>query len=318
MVMFQASVIVGLAAVQQVSAHGYVTMPISRQEMSHSHYVDGMPSKRRYDPQSSEGSGACGAGSDYTESTRSWDAWYKAAGVSVPHLPAGKDFTFSGTLTADHGGQAWLQVACADSIAEGLPWTNLERAHGDRNHNFLPSSPRIYAWRLGQGGMMNSRWTMPSSFACPGGRGVGRWVWKTGNSCTDANNLGNHKTETFSRDEFCAIPGGWCPDLCRAGGGSPGAGGAVETFLSCFDFTTGTGPTPPVPIPVPTPPAPTPVPTPPAPTPNPTVPACCWVAWGDETTCQNYPGPVGKGLCNIDWGQECITAADCEHASITV
>jgi len=289
--------------------------------MSSIHYQAGMPTSVRIDPDASEYLGACGARlpGEYEESTSTWDKWYKAAGVEVPVLAPGQEIEFHALIVADHGGQSWLQVACADHIEEGLQWTLLERAQGDRNHHYMPSSPHIYAWS--QMGIPNAfpkaRFVVPEDYSCPGGRGVGRYVWKTGNLCTDSKNLGVHSTEEFSRDEFCAIEP-MCPPECHVGQSVPGGGGAVETFMSCFDFTTGSGPTPPAPIPVPSPPAPTPVPTPPAPTPNPAVPVCCFVAYGDEATCQNYPGPVGSGLCNIDWSQQCITAADCEHASITV
>jgi hypothetical protein len=217
----------------------------------------------------------------------------------------------------------WLQVACADRIEEGLQWTLLERAQGDRHHHYLPSSPAIYAWSQGtSGGTTTARFAVPSGFSCPAGRGVGRYVWKTGNSCTDSKNIGAHSTEPFSRDEYCATVSGWCPTECSAGGSSPGGGGAIETFLSCFDFTTSVGPTPTPPVPTPRPaptptPAPTPAPPAPVPTPpSPRVPSCCYVAWGDETTCGNFPGaPAGRGLCNDDFSKRCVTAGDCENGA---
>merc|ERR1712062_753568 len=245
-----------------------------------------------------------------------------------PVLSAGQEFEFSATITADHGGQTWLQIACAESIEEGLQWTLLERAADDRNHHSLPSSPHIYAWSQGtSGGTTTARFVVPHGFSCPSGRGVGRYVWKTGNSCTDSGNVGARSTETFSRDEFCAIVSGWCPSECHAGGSSPGGGGAIETFLSCFDFTTSAGPSPPAPMPLPTPapmPLPTPVPSPvpsplptPAPTPSALVPACCYVSWGDATTCGNFPGgAVGQGLCNTDFSKHCLTSGDCVPSAI--
>merc|ERR1712039_994181 len=143
-------------------------------------------------------------------------------------------------------------------------WTNLERAQSDRSVGFLPSNPAIYSWSTG-GGRNARYWHVPSSFNCPTGQAMGRWVWKTGNSCNDFNNAGRVKTESFLESESDAN-GGTHAGACSGGGGFP------ETFLACIDFVVNQTPTPAPPTPQPTPAPPTP-PTPaPVPTPQPTPP----------------------------------------------
>jgi len=288
------------------SAHGYLSKPISRQYMSKIHYQDGMPTSMQWDPDASELGGACGADGEYEESTAEWDAWFEAAGVEVPVLLPGHEFEYNGHMKIDHGGQAWLQIACADAPALDLDWVLLERAPGDRNHHILPSSKSMYAWPFMSSAEQTPRYVVPHDFHCPSGRGVGRWLWKTGNSCIDANNIGNHKTEAFSFDEWCALVGHCVLDVCTDRSyPAPGGGGRIETFLSCFDFKTAAGP------------APAPTPTPPTPAPVPAAPQCCYVAWGDETSCGNYPGPAGQGLCNNDFSRHCTLASDCESGVVT-
>merc|ERR1712110_1291955 len=77
--------------------------------------------------------------------------------------------------------------------------------------------------------------TVPETFSCPNGHGVARWIWKTGNSCNDVNNVGR-KTEPFSHDEYAKVvhdyaPSKWVLGPCSA---------APETFISCMDFVIGT------------------------------------------------------------------------------
>merc|ERR1712151_1146002 len=50
---------------------------------------------------------------------------------------------------------------------------------------------------------------VPSSFTCPSDQAVGRWIWKTGNTCNDFNNTGRWKTQSFKRSEYLAA-GGSC------------------------------------------------------------------------------------------------------------
>jgi len=243
--------------VTEAAGHGWVTEPVSKNHMASRHYQPGMPSRFRYEPQSSAGSGPCGSsGRDgYTEGLDRWEKYYDQAGVPVPELVPGSDFKLKFRLTADHNGQAWMMVACGSQISESTNWTFLERSSFDRQVGFLPSNPTIYAWSRPAGGQ--NWYHVPSWFSCPTYKAVGRWLWKTGNSCNDFNNRGK-KTETFSREEYLA-----------AGGSRLGAcGGAPETFISCFDFRV-TGPSSPTPAPAPTP-APQPTPAPTTPTPQPT------------------------------------------------
>jgi len=249
----------------RAAGHGWVTHPMSKGEMAsrlrnnHNNWPAGMPQEFRYDPDSCANPNVCGANApDNSRGIDVWQKWYDAAGFAVPVLTPGSDMRVDVTITAEHGGQAWMMIACGTEFSETMNWTILERAQSDRKKGFLPSNPGIYTWSIGGGG--SRWWHVPSWFSCPTEDAVGRWVWKTGNTCNDFNNLGRAKTETFLRSESNAN-GGTMRETCRGGGGFP------ETFISCFDFKmSGSGsPTPP------TPPTPTPAPTTPAPTPAPVV-----------------------------------------------
>jgi len=272
----------------QAAGHGWVTEPLSKNEMAWSHYQSGMPTQFRYEPQSSAGLGSCGAnGGAYTDGLDTWERYYDQAGVLVPELVPGTDFKVKFNLTADHNGQAWMMVACGSRISESTNWTYLERASFDRQAGFLPSHPTMYAWTAPARGEV--WYNVPSSFSCPTYKAVGRWLWKTGNTCNDFNNRGK-KTESFSREEHRA-----------AGGSGVGAcGGAPETFISCFDFRV-MPPAPPTPPPAPTPPTPPPTP---APTPAPPPGTClhqkdCQVsAWCNISFYERWCQDQGAaGLC---------------------
>ena len=67
----------------------------------------------------------------------------------------------------------------------------------DRDHHFMPSNPEIYAWDTDEAQMnMNDHivatWDVPADFNCTNNNGyvLGRWIWKTGSSCNDCNNVG--------------------------------------------------------------------------------------------------------------------------------
>jgi len=119
----------------------------------------------------------------------------------------------------------------------------LERAHSDRDHHFLPSSPSIYAWAfgdteadVGRNTVLRSRWLVPSRFSCQTGRAVGRWVWKVANTCNDADNLGI-KTEAFSMDEYRAVV-----NKFKRGQNVQGkCTSSPEQFVSCFVFAVASG-----------------------------------------------------------------------------
>merc|ERR1719436_1875908 len=119
----------------------------------------------------------------------------------------------------------------------------LERSMDDRTHHFMPSSPSIFAWRRSEySETRRSRayYHVPLSFSCPDDRAVGRWIWKTSNSCNDVNNVGR-STTTFLREEYEAVVGGKILQTCTTG---------VEHFISCVDFKF-TGPIAPTPAPPP-------------------------------------------------------------------
>lgn len=228
-------------------SHGWVTSPPSKNEMAANHYVEGMPDDFRYEPQSSNhgnlngqslltGGSSCGAvNASYTDGLTSWKKWYDAAKVSVPKLVPGQDLAMHVTLTIDHGGQAWFMIACDDFISENSKWTFLERSKSDRAEHFMPSTPTAFAWApleyQSKGNSILTSWTVPPDFACPSGRAVGRWLWKTGNSCNDVDNVGR-KTTPFSAKEFTDVvhayqPNAWVQEACT----SP-----PESFISCMDF----------------------------------------------------------------------------------
>jgi hypothetical protein len=136
------------ASLPTAMSHGWITTPVSRLEMAYSHYSSGMPDDPlRYSPQSSNGPNSCGAwDSDYAESKDTWQYFYALAGLDVPVWAPGADIEMKVKITADHGGQSWVMLSCADNVTEAGPWTYLERAASDRGHHYLPSSPHIYAW----------------------------------------------------------------------------------------------------------------------------------------------------------------------------
>merc|ERR1711934_1005050 len=137
-----------------------MTSPISKNEMAYHHYnwQMGEETDFHYEPQTSyHGNGigsmmngkgySCGASNaSYAEGLGLWQSWYNAAKTEVPRLKAGEDVPVNVTLTIDHGGQAWLMVACTDHISEDANWTVLERSPSDRSHHFMASSPGAFAW----------------------------------------------------------------------------------------------------------------------------------------------------------------------------
>jgi len=237
---------------RQAAGHAWVTSPMSRNEMTQrirGTWPAGMPQDFRYEPQSSANGNlagkqqdypgaSCGARSaEYASGLNVWQKWYDAAGLSVPTLRPGSRIDVSVRFTADHMGQAWFQVACGTEITENVNWFNLPYSGGG---NFK-------AWRRASQTQRMS-YIVPADFRCPTEMAVGRWLWKTGNSCNDFNNQGR-KTETFERSSETSSMG-VCP---------PGVN--PEQFISCFDFrgTWNAGPAP-APQPTPAPPSPTPAP----------------------------------------------------------
>jgi len=258
----------------RAAGHAWVTSPLSKNQMAvkvRNNAPAGFPNEFLYDPQSCARATVCGGSSAASsQGLNVWEPWYEQTNTPIPVLTPGTDMEVKVSISAEHGGQAWMQIACGVDY-ENANWTLLERAQSDRSVGFLPSNPAIYSWKTG-GGRNARYWHVPSSFNCPTGQAVGRWIWKTGNTCNDFNNLGRVKTESFQESESDAN-GGTHATACTGGGGFP------ETFLTCIDFVMNQTPTPappptpgPVVNPTPTPPAPTPVdnpsPSPPAPTPN--------------------------------------------------
>jgi len=298
--------IASITLVAAVSAHGWVVSPISKNEMAYHHYQwqPPMPIDFQYEPQTSNrGNGigdkevgkgfSCGAlDGNNTIGLSVWQQWYDKAGVDVPRFTPGQDLPMKMKLTIDHGGQSWMQIACGDHIAETTNWTTLERSQSDRDAHFMPSAPGAFGWAplefIKQGGDMSTVYTIPEDFSCPSGQGVGRWIWKTGNSCNDVKNIGR-STEKFNLTDFAAIVkkqtgSSWVNQPC----GTP-----PESFISCFDFVTGVTPGPPTP---PTPPAP---PTPCA-DPQKVFKQCGGRTWKGSTCCD--PGCTCEGG---DWFKQC-------------
>lgn len=157
------------------------------------------------------------------------------------------------------GGQAWFMISCAENITEDNDWLLLERAESDRGAHFLPSSPSAMAWApqeylKSHHARMTTVWHVPKNYTCASGRVVGRWLWKTGNSCDDADNVGR-KTDTFDKNDMAKVVRNythtkWVNPVCVM---------PPETFISCMDFVIGEQ----TPTPLPSPRAPSPQPTPP-------------------------------------------------------
>lgn len=248
----------------------------------------------RWSPQGANGPNGCGSSGElYAESKDLWLGFYDIAKVPVPTFAPGSDIDVSITITADHGGQSWMMISCADNITEDGPWTYMERAMDDRDHHFLPSNPAIYAWPKDElvqnfNSLLSAKWTVPADFSsCPGGRGVGRWLWKTGNTCNDDTNMAKKKTEAFNISEFDVLNKAFSRRTqMTCNGVNP------EWFITCFDFSDGS------------------TPTPPSPTPAPANAKCCWSAWGPLDGCGNYAG--SGGLCNTDWTKACTSDNDCK------
>jgi len=233
-----------------VAAHGWVTLPVSKNELAKHHWVDGMPDPNggfRYEPQScnfgngigellSTGGSACGAeDAAYAEGLHLWAPWYDAAQVPVPQIAPGQTLEVNVTITIDHGGQAWMLLACAEQITDDAAWTVLPRAPSDRAKHFMPSAPGAFAWAPQEYGFaenVRAAWVVPDTFQCSTGRVVGRWVWKTGNTCNDFENKAR-PTEKFTHDDYLAVvqqhdPGStWVNPPCK----SP-----PEEFIACLDF----------------------------------------------------------------------------------
>ena len=90
-----------LAGLAGVSGHGWVTKPVSKNEMAYHHYVTGMPDDFHYEPQTSNhgngigqklqaGGAACGANdAGYTKGLSMWQTFYDKAGIAVPKITPG-------------------------------------------------------------------------------------------------------------------------------------------------------------------------------------------------------------------------------------
>jgi len=312
-IMLQTSVFALMAL--QAAGHGWVSKPLSKNAFAHqvrNNFPAGMPQLFRWQPQSSNnggnrgppyasGAGSCGADdADYARGLDLWQQWYDSTGTPVPELVPGSDMEVDFIITADHGGQAWLMIACGTEISEEVNWTILERSTDDRQNNFMPSSPGAFAWAMdefgggsgggGGSGTFSAKYHVPASFSCPSNVAVGRHIWKNANYCNDANNVAR-KTQTFDVAEYADVvraydPSGRVLEVC----GSGFTGNAVEIFVSCIDFkiagssSPSPGPAPPTQAPAP----PTQAPAPPTQAPQPTQ---------APTTQAPAPAPVGPGLC---------------------
>lgn len=321
--------------IEGVFGHGCAIEPLSKNEMAYKlrgwgKFPSGMPSSFRYEPWTAaygngygslsfDGGASCGAREpEYAQGLGLWKQWYDASGTSVPSLTPGSDFVVRARMTADHGGQAWFMIACGqDAITDQLNWTFLERSSTDRSHHFLPSNPGIYAWGTNEAatsmsGITTASYAVPASFSCPGGRAVGRWLWKTGNTCIDADNLGRN-TEKFVLSEHAAVirafePTKAVPTKCTI---------PPEVFISCYDFLIGGSvpPSPsslPSPLPSPSPRAPSPVP---APSPSPSRPTPSPASSAPSpapSPSQSSPSPTDSTSGDCVRQEDCSISAWCK------
>jgi len=301
--------LLSIAWLPVASAHGYVYQPISMQYLTNLLKVDwqaGMPESRRYEPGNArlapgqhpmKAGDSCGIGyagdvsdSLYAEGLPTWRKWFEGAGIAVPTIAPGGEIEVRADLVADHGGQAWLQVACSDTISEDIDWILLERAPSDRGHHFMPSNPAIFAWAFGdvkaldgKKAVTTSRWLVPATFSCQTGNAVGRWIWKNANTCSDTENDGID-TETFSLEEYKQVVNSYRQGQNVQGSCADVTGESPEQFFSCFVFAVEASGAPPsslpVPVPMPSPtpasvPMPSPTPASRAPTPAPVLQSRC-------------------------------------------
>jgi len=319
------------------SAHGYIYQPISLQYLTNLLKVDwqaGMPESRRWEPGNARlapgqhplnAGDSCGIGyagdvSDpiYAEGLPTWQKWFEGADIAVPKLAPGGEVEVRADLVADHGGQAWLQVACSDTISEDVDWILLERAPSDRGHHFMPSNPAIYAWAFGdvkaldgKKAVTTSRWLVPATFSCPTGRAVGRWIWKNANTCSDTDNVGID-TETFSMEEYRQVVSSFRQGQNVQGRCADVTGESPEQFLSCFVFAVESSVAPPSSLPVPAPMPPTPAATAPtpAPLPAPVAPAVPATPTPEPGAVQSRCAPIAD-CGSFPWCDQSAYAAWC-------
>jgi hypothetical protein len=96
--------------------------------------------------------------------------------------------------------------------------------------------------------MMKTTWHVPESFSCagkPSQNVVGRWLWKTGNTCDDVHNIAR-STHNFSSADIAAV----VQNFTHTKPWIKPCVNAPETFIACMDFKIGP---PPVPTPAPIP-----------------------------------------------------------------
>merc|ERR1719199_245713 len=102
------------------------------------------------------------------EPKEKWLSFYALAGIDVPIWAPGTDIETQIKITADHGGQSWVMLSCADTPSETDHWTYLARAADDRDHHYMPSNPHIYAWPKSEivqkyNSIIKAKWTVPAN-----------------------------------------------------------------------------------------------------------------------------------------------------------
>jgi len=311
-----------LGILDAATAHGSIAKPVSKNEMAFqlrafNTFPEGMPDDFRYEPWTSAHGNlagqtgtapgnSCGASqAEYAQGLSTWQKWYDISGTPVPVLVPGAELEVLARITADHGGQSWFMIACGDVINDDLDWTILQRSSRDRHHHYMPNNPSIFAWQTGEltktaGGILAAHWNVPALFSCPTRHAVGRWVWKTGNTCNDVHNVGR-KTETFKFNEFASVVHAYEPSAHV----QPACTVPPEIFISCVDFVVGgdSEPSPSTPAPAPDDdPVPAPSTSSVAPTPAPDgdcTDHALTGAWsgGGAHTCATYHAHGGSAYC---------------------
>jgi len=309
-----AAALVSLQLVAQVSAHGLLTKPASRNA------IDGNAGCAHC----LNGGGPCGSSKFLNYYAGSQETW--TAGSVVP---------ITIRVTAHHMGHYEFRI-CDRKLDSSMSNPNaclnrwvMERATpeeagfpecqpGDQRPGCVPFDPKHpERWYLppsteGGSGTHTIYFKVPADLQCE--ECTLQWHWWSANSCEPAGDYGCFKDILQSKGYWVGSKRAWWTAFrggCSGPEGSNGHFGCGEQFWNCADITVqpGGGSPSPSPMPVPTPvPAPMPMPMP-QPTPTPTPSPAPTPAVSCETCAVQFSRPClfPDGLCNPVMKNTCIS-----------